>query len=277
MQNYKEDKEVEGLFRLQGFINTKTANWTACIERECPFLKDCEKSFLATDEVECIYPEEQVTYEYDEQTINEIDFTAALHNATGNTFVSDILKHFRGTSTPSLHLEYGAVSTLYNDGGEPSESTEITADTREKARVATVCSGTDPVCIVRVPFTTSDGNTLSTTITGTPASRTVFDIVSATGLAIGDCVSITQTAPLGPVKRKVTGLAGTTVTLGEPLDAIPVSGNAFNQEWTRIYVLIQATAAVGDPGVVASVTPYSHQKSSAASKAITFTLRVKGT
>ena len=127
-----------------------------------------------------------------------------------------------------------------------------------------------------ITFGTGVGNVLSTTITGTPASKTVFDLTSVTGLAVNDCISITQTAPLGPVKRKVTNIASTTITISEDLDAIPVAGNTVIQEWTRVYLLCQATGS-SLSGVMVSVAPYSCQKTSASSKAITFTLRIKGT
>ena len=129
MKSYKEDV-ILPLFRWQGFINTKTANWNNCIERECPLFLTCQKSFEVKQEVDCIYPVEQVEYEYDEQEINEPDFTAAIHNATGNSFVSDILKHLRGTSTPSLAINYGVVSTRFNDLNEPNAATTLATDAR---------------------------------------------------------------------------------------------------------------------------------------------------
>ena len=128
-----------------------------------------------------------------------------------------------------------------------------------------------------ITFGTSIGNCLATTINGTPASKSTFTIASASGLDVNDLVYITQTSPLGIVPRKVTGLAGTTVTLNEPLDAIPVSGNAFNQSWSRIFLVTNGTGSALS-GTVASVAPYlPFFKSSAQSKSITFTGRIKGT
>ena len=275
MKNYKEDVVIPGLGRLQGFINTKTANWKNCIEKGCHILPACQKSFQDTQEVHCMYLVEKVLFEYDEQEINEPGFSAIKHNATGNDFVSDIFAHFRGTSTPSLTFNYAVASTLWNEVGEPNESNLIADDANLIGWGAVANSGTGATCISIATFGVGDGNTLSTTISGVPASTTTFDIADATGLIVNDRVAITQTAPLGVVKRKVSVIAGTTITISEALDAIPVSGNAFNQEWSRLY-LVTNGVDIPPSGTVASVAPYYYQKSATVSKAIYFTLRLKG-
>jgi hypothetical protein len=127
-----------------------------------------------------------------------------------------------------------------------------------------------------VTFGTSIGNTLSTTISGTPASKSTFDIASASGLQVNDCITVIQAGTLGPARRKVTGLASTTVTLNEDLDAIPTAGLTFAQEWARVFLVTNGTGSAGT-GTVASVCPYYSTKSSSQSRAITFTLRIKGT
>lgn len=270
MKNYKEDVD----FSFQGFVDIKTANWKHCIERDCPLLPECEKSFAKTDDVDCIYPEKQVWYECERQDIQEDGFSAMRHNATGNTFISDFLDNCRGTASTSLEFNAGAVSTRFNDEGEPNGATTLVSDGRILGFGTVINGGTYPMVTSKVTFDSSSANTLSTTITGTPASKTTFDIVSASGLAINDLVYITQTAPLGRVPRKVTGLSSTTVTLNEALDSIPVSGNVFEQSWSRAYLLTNSDGS--STGTVASSIPYTNTKASGTSKNITFTLRVKG-
>lgn len=235
-------------------IIVNEANFRNCRVKECIFLNTCKSDHANNKRITCIHPEKQAIVKKD-----------LIYNATGDTFLANLLDHFRGTATPSLEFD----SIVLTTKAEPPNSTSA-LDALEISRKTVTNTGTNPTILSTCTFTTSDANTKSTTVTGTPVAKNVFNVVSATGLLAGDLIDFVQTSPYPKViDAEILSVVGSTVTLTQDLDVIPEAGNILNQKIGRIYL-------VDSSDNVISVFRYSRTKNSDQQIAITYSMTLKG-
>ncbi len=235
-------------------IIVNEANFRNCRVNECIFIDTCAKDHSKGKQITCIHPEKQAMFR-----------TEKIYNATGNTFISNLLAHFRGTATPNLEFDDIVLTTK----ATPPDSTS-TLDALQIGRKAVTNAGTNPTILSTCTFTTADANTKTTTVTGTPVVKNSFTVANATGLLAGDLIDFVQTSPLPKViDAEILSVVGSVVTLTKDLDSIPQSGNTLNQKIGRIYLVDASDNVI-------SVFRYSRTKSSDQQIAITYSMTLKG-
>ncbi len=231
-----------------------TANFQNCRKNNCLFQNECEKEHSRTKSVNCIHPEKQVIIDNKE-----------IFNATGDTFLANLLAHFRGTATPNLEFTDIVLTTKATP---PTGSS--TLDSLQIGRKSVTNAGTNPTILSSCTFTTADALTKSTTVSGTPVAKNTFNVTSATGLAAGDLIDFTQSSPYPKkIDLEILSVVGSVVTLTQDLDAIPESGNILNQKIGRIYLVDASDNVI-------SVFRYSRTKTSDQQIAITYSMTLKG-
>jgi hypothetical protein len=234
-----------------------TADFRNCKRLNCLFIDHCKKEHSENKRPECIHPEEQIIYQIEQR-----------FNATGDSFVSNVLKHFRGTAQPSLKFDKVVLSTR---ASIPDSTSTIAEDGLEIIRKSVTNGGTDPDVTSTVTILTSEAITYTALVIGTPTTRNQFTVASAGGFKSGDLVDFMQTGTLGTKENlEILSIVGQIVTLTSDLDAIPVAGNTLKQKIGRIYLI-----DIND--VVISVFSYRRLKTSDQQIAITYTATLRGT
>jgi hypothetical protein len=171
--------------------------------------------------------------------------------------LENIAKHLAGESTPTLEISFCALSTSYDI---PDKNSTLALELGRVAVDAPVRSGS--VITVASSFGASDAICLNTTISGV-TSTTVFTVTSATGLQIGDRVQITlSNLSNRKEERKISNIAGSTITLSEALSATPAVSDAFKQMISRIHLINGSATLTLNSGDAASIAPYKTIKSS---------------
>ena len=234
-----------------------TANFRNCTRFNCLFLNHCKDEHSKNKRPTCIHPEEQIIYD-----IYKIE------NATGSTFISNVLKHFRGEAQPNLKFDKIVLSTR---ASIPGSTSTISSDGLEIIRKALTNSGTDPDIVSSCTILDAEAVTDTALVIGTPTSKNTFTIDSAGSFKAGDLVDFVQSGALGTKENmEILSIAGQIVTLTSDLDAIPVAGNTLKQKIGRIYLI--------DPNdVVISVFSYRRLKTADQQIAITYTATLRGT
>lgn len=189
--------------------------------------------------------------------------------STNNTLLENIAKHISGESTPTLEAQFTALSTAYD---VPTKASTLTLELGRVAVDAPVRSGS--VVTVDSTFTLTDGNCLETYITAV-TSTTVFTVNSVTGLTIGDRVQITLTNYSNrKEERKISNIAGSTITLSEALSATPAVNDFFKQMISRIHLIGGSATLTLNSGDALSIAPYKTIKTSTDTLDFTHTITI---
>lgn len=264
--------------RIQGLVETKRANFSACMEAGCFRVREC--SSVKIKDIDCIHtkPLLQISnskFDLHTETKNKVKaFFERLvlryknphtfHNATNQTFLDNLAKYLADESTPDLSAQYIAFSSKFS---APSKNSILEL---ELGRVATTPTRSGAAVTAEASFGLTDANTLSTTV-DTVVDASQFSILDVTGLSIGDRVQV-KVGGTAFLPTAVTAISGTLVTVDPPLSTLPVNGDTFEQMISRVQLVAGSATATLNSGDPVSIAPYIDTKSSTETLDVTFTV-----
>ena len=268
--------------RIQGLIKIKKSDFTLCKSSGCIHFNKCTS--VKPQDIDCIYKEPLVRFtdskfnlepdgfgklhklrSFFKQLAWRKRFGGTFHNDTNQTFLNDLAKHLAGESTPDLTTQFVAFSSAYDN---PEKTTVLEL---ELGRVvpSTVTRNNAQV-VIEASFGLTDANTLLTN-TGTPVSASQFNIVSTTGLQVGDRVEVLLSALGDRVEsRKVSVISGTLITLSTALSLTPTAGDTFRQMISRVQLVHGGATSTLNSGSPTSIAQYIDTKKSTDTLTITY-------
>lgn len=139
-------------------------------------------------------------------------------------------------------LRYLAVGTGNTDAA--TNNTQLLRETFRAVPNTKANTDAGPQFVLRLNFTEANITTATTIAVGA-WSTTVFEVASATGLAVGDAIRVGTTPAAS--ETRITAIAGNQITVdaNEPLASVPQSGQA-------VQLLLGEAGAFGNTDATAS-------------------------